>query len=294
MVAQTLLDQDFLNKLEHLSLSTRMMVKGDAGGNRKSHAKGSSVEFSDFKEYVPGDDFRRIDWNAYARFERLFLKLFTEERETVVTVFIDCSKSMDWGQPNKGFFAKQIAAALVYIALSNFDRTAVAALNQKVQISMPILSGKQSFWRALKFIDGIAFDGKTGLSGAIKSYEGLGSRSGISIILTDLFSEDGYKEGIKYLQYKKQDTTIIHIMAPQEMEPPWQDSVRLLDIEGYEYRDITIKQDVLSAYKKALDDFLDDNRRFCYERGVHYIPVSSAAGVDRVIFDSLFATGVMR
>ncbi|AEE96730.1 DUF58 domain-containing protein [Mahella australiensis] len=293
-MAQTLLTQDFLHKLEHLSLSAHMLVKGDAGGNRKSGAKGSSVEFSDYKEYVPGDDFRRIDWNAYARFERLFIKLFTEERETVVTVFLDCSKSMDWGQPNKGFFAKQIAAALVYIALSNFDRAAVSAVNQKARASMKALSGKQSFWRALRFIDDIAFDGKTGLSGAIKSYEGLGSKSGISIILTDLFSEDGYKDGIKYLQYKKQDVTIIHILAPQELEPPWQDSVRLLDIEGYEYRDITIKQDVLSAYRKALDDFIDDNRRFCYEHGVHYIPVSSAAGVDRVIFDNLFKMGVVR
>lgn len=293
-MAQTLLDQNFLHKLERITLTARMMAKGDAGGNRKALAKGTSVEFADFREYAPGDDYRRIDWNAYGRFERLFIKLFTEERQTAVTIFIDDSGSMDWGDPNKGFLAKQLAAALAYIALANFDRVAIAALNQQVQDHLPAFSGKQGFWNALRFIDELPFGGKTNLTAAIKSYSALGSRGGIAVVLTDLFSEDGYKEAMKYLQYQKQEVTLIHILAPQELDPPWQGSVQLQDKEGYESRDITIKPDVITAYKKALNEFLNDNRQFCYDRGIAYIVLSSVLDIDKAIFDNLFKLGVVR
>jgi len=270
-----------------------MVVKGATGGNRKSSHKGSSVEFSDFREYVYGDDFRRIDWNAYARFERLFIKLFMEEQETLITIFLDCSKSMDWGEPHKGNLAKQLGAVFAYLALANFDRVGLAGLSEKPEYHLSPFSGKQGFWNALRFIEGIPYGGKTKLNTAIQSYPSLGNRGGISIILTDLFSKDGYQDALKYLQYQKQEITLIHILAPQELDPPWSGSVRLLDSEGEESREITITPHILNSYQKALKSFIWETQSFCHQRGIHYILVNTAMNLERIVFDNLMKIGVI-
>lgn len=286
-------DENFLKKLDRLALATKMVVKGETGGNRKSSHKGSSVEFSDFREYVHGDDFRRIDWNAYARFERFFIKLFMEEQESLVTIFIDCSKSMDWGQPHKGTLAKQLSAVFAYLALANYDRVALVALSERPEFQLAPFSGKQGFWKALEFIDKIPYDGKTRLNAAIRNYSNLGGRGGISIILTDLFSFDGYEETLKYLQYKKQEITLVHILSPQELEPKWSGSFRLIDSEGGEPKEITITPQILRSYKKVLKSFLQEVQGFCYQRGINYIPVSSALSLEQVVFDKLVRLGVI-
>lgn len=290
----TSFDENFLKKLDRLALATKMVVKGETGGNRKSSHKGSSVEFSDFREYVHGDDFRRIDWNAYARFERFFIKLFMEEQESTVTIFIDSSKSMDWGQPHKGTLAKQLSAVFAYLALANFDRVGLVALNENPEFRLSPFSGKQGFWKVLEFIDNIPYNGRTRLNAAIRNYPNLGSRGGISIILTDLFSFDGYEEALKYLQYRKQEITLIHILAPQELEPQWSGSVRLLDSEGGEPKEITMTPQILKSYKKVLKDFLQEAQGFCYQRGINYIPVSSALSLEQIVFDNLVKMGVIR
>lgn len=289
-----LLDQEFLKKLDGLILNTRTALQGDIGGNRKSRSKGNSIEFSDFREYVTGDDFRRIDWNAYARFERLFVKLFMEEREANVTVFIDLSGSMDWGEPNKGKLAKQLAAVFVYIALANLDRVSVAGIQERPGAYLPYFSGKQGFWKALKFIEDLEFGGKTSLNEAIKSYTHLKQGGGISIVITDLLSKDGYEEGLKYLQYLKQEITLLHIMAPQELEPEVSGSLRLTDVEDQEIRDITVTPQVLKAYKRTVDEFLNSVRDFCYTRGINYVLTSSAASIEQVIFTNLTRLGFVR
>jgi len=290
----TSFDENFLKKLDKLALATKMVVKGETGGNRKSSHKGSSVEFSDFREYVHGDDFRRIDWNAYARFERFFIKLFMEEQESTVTIFIDSSKSMDWGQPHKGTLAKQLSAVFAYLALANFDRVGLVALNENPEFRLSPFSRKQGFWKVLEFIDNIPYNGRTRLNAAIRNYPNLGSRGGISIILTDLFSFDGYEEALKYLQYRKQEITLIHILAPQELEPQWSGSVRLLDSEGGEPKEITMTPQILKSYKKVLKDFLQEAQGFCYQRGINYIPVSSALSLEQIVFDNLVKMGVIR
>ncbi|HZJ57006.1 MAG TPA: DUF58 domain-containing protein [Clostridia bacterium] len=290
---KTPFDQDFLNKLNRLSLASKMAVKGSTGGQRKSNLKGDSVEFSDFKEYTPGDDFRRIDWNAYARFERLFIKLFMEEQQSQITIILDCSGSMDFGDPNKGFLAKQLAGIFCYLGLNTLDRVGLLCINDKVEDRLPYFTGKQGFWKALKFIEEIPFGGRTSLNTAIKMCQSIGSRGGTTIILSDLFSQDGYEEGIKYLQYQKQEISLIHILSPEELDPPWDGNIRLVDKEDQNYRDINVTQQVMRAYRDTLDGFLRDVREFCYNRGVHYVPINSGTGIEGIVFDNLVKMGVI-
>jgi len=293
-LGNSLLDEQFLKRLDRLALNARMAIKGDMGGNRKSRSKGSSIEFSDFREYIPGDDFRRIDWNAYARFERLFVKLFMEEREANITVFLDMSASMDWGQPSKGALAKQLAAVLVYIALANFDRVAVVGIQDKPAAYLPYFSGKQGFWRALSFIEGLKFGGKTSLCSAVKECHFLKSGGGISILITDLFSKDGHEQTFEYLRYLKQEVMLVHVMAPQELDPELSGSLRLVDVEGEEAKDVIVTPGVLKAYRKALDEFLNDVRAFCYARGINYVLASSANSLEEVVFHNLMKPGLVR
>ncbi len=157
-------DAEFLQKLERLTLPGTKLIQGGTGGRRRSKAKGSSIEFSDFREYTPGDDYRAIDWHAYARFERLFIKLFMEEREANITIFLDTSASMDYGQPSKGVLAKKLAAVFAYIALANYDRVGIAALNDGISDRYPYFSGKPGFFKALEFIDRLPFSGRTSLN----------------------------------------------------------------------------------------------------------------------------------
>src|SRR5947208_4674580 len=121
----SLLTPELLGRSEQFQLLARRRAKSSLKGERRSKARGQSVEFADYQNYVHGDDFRYLDWNLYGRLDRLFLKLYEEERELPVRVFLDASESMTFGEPRKFDFARQVAAAIGYVALSGFDRVSV-------------------------------------------------------------------------------------------------------------------------------------------------------------------------
>ncbi|MGI6537189.1 MAG: DUF58 domain-containing protein [Caldicoprobacterales bacterium] len=289
-------DPDFLKKLERLALHGSRLVQGGTGGNRRSKAKGSSIEFSDFREYSLGDDYRSIDWNAYARFERLFIKLYMEEREANVTVFLDCSASMGEGKPVKGVLAKKLAAVFAYIALSSYDRVGIAAINDKVSGQLPYFSGKQGFSRVLAFLDALPFEGRTSLNKSIASFNSLRGRRGISIVLSDFLAEDGYLEAFKYLKYQQQDVIAIPILSPEELDPPLSGTLRLLDAEDREGRpvEVEITPNTLSLYKKALHEYFSSLKNACMNMEIPCIQVSSAVSMDELIFEKLHHAGVIR
>lgn len=288
------MDKDFFRKLDRLMISTRRLVKGSGGGMRRSRGKGSSIEFSDYKEYTAGDDFRYIDWNAYARFDRLFIKLFMEEQETMVTVFLDTSKSMDFGEPNKGALAKDLAAILSYIALSGLDRLTIAKLYGESIDRSSVFSGKQSFFRAYEYIDDIEFKGGTYISRAIKDAHFLNSKGGISILISDLFSKDDYREGIDYLLYKNQDVVVINILSLQEVDPSLEGSIQLIDSEDRSRLSIVANSSILRSYRKNVEEFLNDNREYCHSRGVHYIHLVSHMDIEKIVFDILMRQNILR
>src|SRR4051795_3867223 len=123
----TLLEPQFLHRLEQLELVSRKIFLGVMKGERRSKRKGQSVEFADYRNYVKGDDLRFLDWNLYARLDRLFIRLFMEEEDLHLYLLVDNSLSMDFGTPTKLLYARQVAAALGFIALINLDRVAVEA-----------------------------------------------------------------------------------------------------------------------------------------------------------------------
>lgn len=277
-----LFDSGFLQKIQQLTLHAQLALDGTSAGNRKSRSKGSSVEFSDYREYASGDDFRRIDWNAYGRFEKLFIKLFMEEREAPVTIFLDVSKSMDWGEPNKSIASRRLAAALGYISLANFDRVSMVCVDDGIQRMCRDVRGKNSFYRLTDILENIQYSGKSYLQNAVEIYR-MQTGRGITVLISDFFSEGSFPDVIKYCKYKKQEVYICHILSPQEIRPEINESVRLVDSETKKIMDITITPALLNSYRKAVNTFREQLEQTCYKWGAYYFQFSSDLAVEEMI-----------
>ena len=261
-----MLTDAFLNRLDTLSLAMRGRAQGGAGGSRRSRQTGSSAEFSDYREYVPGDDIRRLDWNAYARFDKLFLKLFMEEQESLVTVLLDASASM----AAKWASARSAAEAVGYLALTGGDRLNIQVLKNGRAIRSPQLSGRAAFPRLTGFLDTCTPDGNEGtLTEAVKHTEGL--KKGLCFLITDGYTEDALKEALDYLRYLKQETAVIQVLSGEELRPDYSGAVRLTDSESGEKLDLLADRPALDAYQDALTDFLKNVRESCASREAPYM-----------------------
>src|SRR3954471_4116923 len=191
---ETLLEPQFLARLEQLELVSRKIFLGRMKGERRSKRKGQSVEFADYRNYVVGDDLRFLDWNLYARLDKLFLRLFLEEEDLHFYLLIDNSLSMGFGSPTKLHYAKQVAAALGFIGLVNMDRVVIEAFNDRLTQRMPALRGRRSLWRMLDYLAKIEPAGPSDLRQALRAFSMQCSGKGIVVLLSDLMDKGGYEE----------------------------------------------------------------------------------------------------
>jgi uncharacterized protein (DUF58 family) len=291
-----LFEPGFVRVLESLTLAGRRVPAGRAAGQWRSRASGSSVEFSDYRTYAPGDEFRRIDWNAYARLERLFVRLYRAEEDLSLAVVLDVSASMAWGKPSKGRLAAQLAGALAFIALQSGDRVEVTACRDAgVLQRLPGLRGEGAALSAWRLLERLEFGGATDLNAALAACARYLRGSGLTVIVSDLFSPTGYQQGIDALLTRRQDVLLIHLLAPDEMQPPadllgeW----RLLDSEPVAPLEATITPGVLRAYRRLLDGFCREAADFCRRRGLTYIPMRSDVNLQEVLVRTFRSAGIL-
>ncbi len=280
-----MLDDGFLHKLDALRIALKDYARGGAGGARRSRALGSSAEFSDFREYAPGDDIRRIDWNAFARFDRLFLKLFMEEQECRVTLLIDDSGSMK----AKWQTAVQLTETLCYLALGGGDRVRIAALSGLVS---PWMAGRKDYLKAADFLSSLSPGGETALCQAVQRTPYPAGR-GFTVLVSDLFSLDGYKQALQLLQYRKQETNVIHVLAPEEFDPQLEGALRLTDEENSKPLEIVMTADVLRQYHAALTAFLETARADCHLRGIPYVLCDAGVDAQQLVLKNLMQAGLI-
>lgn len=268
-------NKDYIGKLESFSIYMDTLLMNGYSGARKSKAKGMSLEFSDFRPYVLGDDIRRIDWNSYGRFDKLFIKLFMEEKQGSINIFIDSSASMQGGEPEKLFYAKQLAASIAYIALRNMDLVNLFAFSDEITNEKKNIQTKNLFPDLLDFLDNLPVNKESRLVNALNKIKNIPMTKGISFIISDFFSEDGYEEAVKLLQYKKQQIVLVQILSPEEIDPTIRGNLRLVDSESGKAKDIELTQDRINNYKKALEKFKNQIQTFCTKRGQQYIFLST-------------------
>lgn len=292
-----LFDESFLRRLEGLALIFRQTSLSQTQGERRSKRRGQSVEFSDFRPYTLGDDFRRIDWNAYARLERLFIKLFVEEQDITLHLLLDNSKSMDWGSPNKLDFSKQAAAALGYIALVSLDRVAVStpgapALGGSSEMSP--LRGRQSAIRLFNFLQAITADvHQPSIPRWLGAYAERHRIPGAMILISDLMSDEWFT-GINLLRKQSHELSILHIMSPDEFAPELAGDFRLIDSETQAQIELTADFETLQRYREHLLAWQEHWRKFARERGILYIPVLSSTSLEELLFAWLPKQGLLR
>lgn len=298
-----LFDPSFLKKLEMLTLVARQLFRGDTRGERRSTIHGASVEFADFRPYVQGDDFRRIDWNAYAKFESLMLRLFVEEQELAVNILLDCSASMNYGEPataNKFYYARRLAAALAYIALANTDKVAFTPVTIDPETdaflgpSSGTMRGKPGILRLMDMLEKLKPAGKTDLNASLARFAARTTRAGLVIVISDFLSDPGYEEGIKRLRYNRHDVVMVQTLAPQELQPELLGDVRLVDIETQAGVDISANRSVLQAYAKRLAAFLGDVESFAHKHGCSWVLAATGNSFEDLVLKQFRTLGLAR
>ncbi len=246
------LEASVLQRLDSLALLTRRSMATGRPGRRRSPLPGSSMEFADFRRYAPGDDFRRIDWRAYARLERLFLRVFEAEENITVTILIDCSDSMHYGTPSKTELAISLAAALSYVALKCEDSVIVGALTDRLVAYRRTGGGKNSIWSIGEFLNRLPRSGTTDLNRALYDLGRVVTGPGLTIILSDFLAPGGYQVGVRAVRQLRQEVALLQILSPDEIKPEIQGDWRLRDSEGLGNIEVSVSTNVLQAYQQRL------------------------------------------
>jgi uncharacterized protein (DUF58 family) len=291
-MAEPLLTATFLRKLDRLALQTRRAMAGDLQGERRSPKRGSSVEFADFRPYTAGDDIRQIDWNLYARAERFYLKLFVAEEELNVHLLVDTSRSMAWGNPEKLHYARQIAATFGYIALSNLDRVNVTAFGGR-PAAVSGIRGKRGAVALFEFLQRLKVGSTVNLTQFCRTYLQTARSAGPLLLCSDLF-DPGWRDALRALTARPFEITIMHILAPQEIDPPIEGDIRLVDSEGGPAVEISADLDVLQRYRESLQSWQQEIETFCSGRGIRYVPVNTAIPIEEFVFTQLRRAGIVR
>lgn len=291
-----LLDAAFLAKLEQLSFVARHVRAGRIRGERRSTKRGTSVEFADYRDYTRGDDLRRVDWNIYARLERPFVKLFEEEEDLAVHLLLDASASMDWGddEENKWYHARRLAAALGYVALTSGDQLRTTAVRQAEWANFGPARGRAHTLRFMTWLEDLPASGPTDLNTELHRYALQGGRPGAVVLISDLFSPGGYLEGLNALAARGHEVALLHLLSPDEVDPPLRGDLRLLDTETEEAREVTIDGGVHDLYRRRLADWRVQVQTICRARGIHYVPLVSDAPFERVILTDLRRSRVLK
>jgi uncharacterized protein (DUF58 family) len=291
---EPLLATSFLRQLDRLAILTRRAMAGELQGERRSPRRGASVEFADFRPYTPGDDIRQIDWNLYARMERVFLKLFVAEEELNVHLLVDTSASMDWGEPNKLRYAKQLAAAFGYIALANLDRVSVSAFAAAGGgAQQPGVRGKRGAVPLFNFLQQLPAGSGGDLAKACRRYAQTARTPGPLLLCSDLL-DAGWKEALGALSSRPFEITVMHILAPQELSPALDGDFRLTDLEGGPAVEISADLDLLRRYEENLRTWQAEIESFCSGRGMIYLPVDTVLPIEEFVLGRLRRRGVLR
>ena len=292
--ASPLLSPQLLAQLERLELVSRKVFRGRMKGERKSKRKGQSVEFADFRQYVAGDDLRFIDWNLFARMERLYLKLFLEEEDLHFYALIDASASMEFGDPTKLQYAKQLAASLGFIGLCRADRVKIESLGTSSRKPGPVLRGRASLWRMQEYLAGIEAGENVSLLEGVKNFCLRNSGKGILVLISDLMDKEGYDKALRYLVAQQMDVYVLHVMCPEEIDPQVKGDLKLIDCEDEDVAEITVSRPLMDKYKRTLASFVDGAREFCTRRGMSYLMVSTETPVETLVANYLRKRGLVR
>ncbi len=294
-MGRSVINEELLQQIEGLQMLLKNNVAGMFGGNRKSKTYGSSCEFADSRDYAEGDDTTKIDWNAYARFEKLYTKLYLDERQMHTRIYIDASRSMEYGEAKKAEQALRIAALIAYLSVCEMDKVSIYTLNGgKVTEVIKSIVGKEAYLSSIGQLNDVVFEGDCRISDAILP-ENVGYGDGLSVLISDFLTDNDYEGAIDRFSEKKRDIVCIQVLTKEELNPLVRGKVHFFDSENAisTYRK-NIDRDIAKAYKEALIYVTGKVGDLCASRGGAYLLVSADDSVGDVFFEKLVNTEVLK
>lgn len=286
-VTNSLFDAEFLHKLEGLELLAKKLFRGLIHGEHSSKRQGNGLEFSDYRNYQPGDDLRYIDWSIYARLDRLFQKLYASDEDLSLHLMLDCSASMAFGAPAKFDYARKLAAALGYIGLSNLDRVALRTFAAGKTSKPPVLKSKRHVTTLLKNLQALSCSYDTQFEQSMRQFAATKQSPGIVVVITDLLGDDELFSGIESLQRARHDVVLLHLLAEEDINPPLDGPFNLVDSEDGSALRITIDAGLRQLYLQNLNQHLVSVQQFCRKQGVEYLRASTAIPFEDLILKYL-------
>ncbi len=270
----------------------RRFAKSSLRGERRSRARGHSVEFADYRNYVSGDDLRYLDWSLYGRLDRLFIRLYEEERELPVTVFLDSSESMVFGEPRKFDFARQVAAAVCHVALCGFDRVSVRSfpereVNKKRSAALRSVRGRQSSLGLIQHLSQLEPGDAANLNGALRQGAIESRQVGLAVVISDLLDESGYEAGIKSLLSRGFQVILVQVLSPEELNPSSFGDLKFVDAETGSAREVTFGKFRLNRYQASTAAYIEQIAEFCRARGVGFWSVASDCSIEDLLLKQM-------
>ncbi|MDH5606768.1 MAG: DUF58 domain-containing protein [Anaerolineae bacterium] len=281
-----------LHQLKRLQLIARQVKAGTIRGERRSTRQGKSTEFADYRDYVPGDDLRQLDWNIYARHDRPFIKLMEDEQDLAVYIVVDGSKSMDWGESdeNKFTYARRLAAGFGVIGLFTGDQVWVDVFGTKTKLG-PI-RGDKNLLRLLEALEVSRSTGEIDLYKESLQFNASRKKPGLLILISDLLFPAGYQEGLKRLQGDGHEIILLHTLSQEELVPSLNGEFRLIDCETGSPQEVKIDRSMQKLYIDRISAWQHEIREFCLQRQIRYFPINTSEPWDQFIIYEMRKAGV--
>ncbi len=294
-MSESLLDNEFLQRLEYLYLVVRGQFSGRVSAERLSKKFGIGSEFADYRSYAAGDDFRYVDWATFARRDQLFVKLFTEEQTTNLYFILDVSNSMSLGSPEKLLFAKKVAAALGYVGLANLDPVTIVSFDAKMRPDARTFQGKGQSRYMMKHLDGLQPQGeRTAMGEALRQFVTRYTGRGLVVVLSDFLDRGGYEEALRLLRYHRHQLLAIQVNDREELAPSFTGDLELVDSESGEQITMKTTPDLVAGYQRRLKEHYAELVRLCKLMRWPHIEAVTDMKFDDLIFEVFRRGGVLR
>jgi uncharacterized protein (DUF58 family) len=291
-----LFDETFLRRLERMSLQAQRTLRGrPAGGEHLSRQQLPTTIFSDHRPYSHGDDIRYIDWNAYAHQNEFFVKLGEVEQDVNVHLLIDTSRSMSLGTPPKLRATQQLAAALGHLALTHSDRLTLVPFGGGRLRGFGPAQGKSRVVELLRFIEHLNADQPaSGIASVLQEYARMYQRGGLLVLISDLLASEGLAEGLRALPPPTWQVLVLHIIAPNELNPQPGGAVDLEDSETGRRVELTLDAETIGEYRRALQAWREQIASACARRGATYAQVITNWPLERQVIPYLRARQILK
>jgi uncharacterized protein (DUF58 family) len=288
-----LIERDFLEKLERLAVRWQKSFPGLVGGHNISHFAGPGQEFLDHRQFHHGDDLRAVNWRAFMRLEKLFLKMFQVEPRIPVRILLDCSGSMATGAISKFDYGRKLAAALCYVGLVRLDTICIQPFGQSLGDSFLSGGGRHRFSPALNFLQALKPAGQTSFFQIARQFIAKYPQRGLVIIISDFLDDDDCERPLQFLADFGHELILLQLWSQEDREPPWDGQLDLADAETGSTLEIGFDEGARRSYTEAFDEYARHIQRIGLRNSGRYVGLTTITPIEEAVFGPLARSGTV-